>query len=197
MKKKRKGKTVDTWKTKRWYKIVAPKSFEGKEIGEAVSSDPKLLFGRVIRTTLREITGNIPHQNIQLKFKVVDVKGESLETEAVGFELSRSYVGRQTRRMHTLITAITDVTTKDGYKLRLKAVSFGHGDTRLAQKKEIRRIMGELMGATAAKSTFEKLLQEIIYGKVGTELFKPVKKIYPVSKTEVIKCKLLSSPKKK
>lgn len=197
VKKKRKGKTVDTWKAKRWYKIKAPKGFEEKEIGGAVSSDPKLLLGRVIKTTLREITGNIPHQNIQLKFKVVDVKGESLETKAVGFELSRSYVGRQTRRMHTLITAISDVSTKDGYRLRVKVVSFGHGNTRLVQKKEIRRIMAELVESIAAKSTFEKFLQDMIYGKVGSELFKPVKKIYPVSKTEVIKCKILSSPKTK
>ena len=79
----------------------------------------------------------------------------------------------------------------------MKAISFGHGNTRLAQKKEIRKIMNEMIATIAKKNTFEKFLQEVIYGKVGSEMFKPVKKIYPVSKTEVIKCKILSEPTKK
>ncbi len=196
-KKRKKGKAVDSWKAKRWYKVKAPKGFEGKEIGEALSSDPALLIGRIVKTTLREITGNIPHQNIQLKFKITNVKGETAETAPVGFELSRGYVGRQTRRMRTLITAIADATTKDGYKVRLKATSFGHGKTRLMQQKEIRKIMGEMAMSLASKKPFEKLLQDIIYGKVGPEIFKPVKKIYPVSKTEIVKCTVLSAPSKK
>ena len=194
VKKKKKVRSVDTWKSKRWYTIKAPKIFEEKEIGQAVSSDPKLLKGRSVKVTMRDITGNIPHQNVRLTFKVLDAKGESLETVPVGYEYNRGYISRQTRRMHSIITAIADVTTKDGYKLRVKAMSFGHGRMRLAQRKEIRRLTTELLKDTAAKAAYDKLFMDMVHGKVGSEIYKHAKKIYPLSKSEVIKLKVMSTP---
>ncbi len=191
---KKKTRNVDTWKTKRWYTIKAPKAFEEKELGGAISSDPKLLTGRKIRTTLREITGNIPHQNVTLRFKVTDVKGESLTTVPVGFELNRGYTQRQTRRMHSVLNTITDVTTKDKYKLRIKTLSFGHGKMRVAQEKEVRRLTEEYVKNYSEKTSFEKVFTESIYGKIGSEIFKSVKKIYPLTKTQIIKIKVLSAP---
>ena len=197
VKKKKKGKTVDTWKTKRWYTIRAPKLFEEKEVGEAASSDPKLLIGRTVKTTLRAITGNIPHQNVKLVFKVTDVKGESVDTRPVGYELNRGYIQRQIRRMHAVIITLTDAVTKDGYRVRVKTLSFGHGKLRLAQRREVRRITEEYMKKLCTTTSYEKLFKELSYGKVGGEIFKLVRKIYPLSKTEVIKIKLLSTPEKK
>ncbi|MFC2175316.1 30S ribosomal protein S3ae [archaeon] len=197
VKKKKKVKSVDTWKSKRWYTIIAPKMFEGKELGKAVSSDPKLLMGRTVRLTMRDITGNIPHQNVKLAFKVIDVKGESLETTPISHELNRGYISRQTRRMHSVITTITTVVTKDGYTLRLTALSFGHGRMKLAQRKEIRRLTEELLTTTAASTSYEKLYGEMLHGKVGSEIYKRAKKIYPLTRSEVIKSRVMSAPAEK
>lgn len=193
---KKKSRVVDTWKTKRWYTIRAPKAFEEKELGKAISSDPKLLIGRSIKTTLRDITGNIPHQNITIKLKVTDVKGESLTTKLAGFEFNRGYIQRQTRRMHSIITTITDATTKDGYKIRVKALSFGHGKMHVAQEKEVRRITTNRVKTFCEATPFEKIFLESIYGKLAAEIFKLVKKIYPLTKTEIIKIKILAVPEK-
>ncbi|MCK4328187.1 MAG: 30S ribosomal protein S3ae [Candidatus Diapherotrites archaeon] len=197
IKKKKKVRAVDTWKSKRWYTIKAPKIFEEKEIGKAVSSDPKLLTGRSIKVTMRDITGNIPQQNIKLNFKVTDVKGESLETMPVAYEYNRGYISRQTRRMHSIITTIADVATKDGYRLRVKALSFGHGKMKLIQRKEIRRITEEMLKATAAKTTYDRLFLDMLHGKVGSEIYKSAKKIYPITRSEIVKSRILAAPQKK
>ena len=197
VKKKKKVRTVDSWKSKRWYTIKAPKMFEEKELGQAVSSDPKLLMGRAVKITMRDLTGNIPHQNVKLGFTVTDVKGESLETTAVSHELNRGYISRQTRRMHSVITAITDVVTKDGYKLRLTALSFGHSKMKLAQRKEIRRLTVEYLIDAASKTTYDKFFGEMLHGKVGSEIYKRAKKIYPLTRSEVVKSRVMAAPEKK
>jgi len=193
---RKKGKAADTWKTKRWYKIRAPKNFEEKEIGEAVSSEPKNLMGRTINITLREVTGNMPHQNVHLIFKVYDVKGESADTIAVGHEMDRGYLNRQTRRMHSIVPDVLDVMTKDGYALRIKSLSFAHGLMRAEQRKEVRRITEAVIKETSEKTAYDQLFQDMIYGKVSAEVYKRAKKIYPLTKSEIIKSTLLAAPEK-
>ena len=43
-----KKKTVDKWKKKTWFTIIAPKEFDRKEIGTTVSEKPQSVMGRVI-----------------------------------------------------------------------------------------------------------------------------------------------------
>ncbi len=44
----RKRRMVDTWKTKKWYNVLAPKMFEEVKIGETIVSSPEDLIGRTL-----------------------------------------------------------------------------------------------------------------------------------------------------
>ena len=94
MTKKKKKTTANKWKTKKWYTIHAPPLFEEKEIGEAVSSDSQLLIGRIVKATLKDITGSYAQDHIQLNFKINDVKGTKATTRTYGHELQKAYMKR-------------------------------------------------------------------------------------------------------
>mgnify|MGYP000610232714 CR=1 FL=1 len=191
----RKKKKIDTWKTKKWYTIVAPPSFNEKELGETPASNPERLIGRSINVTLAELTEKRAQQYVGLKFKITEVKGEKALTSIQGHELQRGYVGRQTRRMKTLITVIFKIVTKDGKKLQVQVIAFGKERSDKAQEKNIRKMIIEAVEKKAKKTTFEKLFQEIVFGKLSAELFAEVKKVFPLTRVEVTKTKVLEGSK--
>ncbi len=192
--KKKKKKSVDTWKTKKWFIIAAPKAFEGKELGQTIATKPEELIGRAVKSTLRQITGNISHQHVQLRFKVMDVKGQTVNTEVIGNEIQRGYIGRQTRRMKSLVPAIFRVQTKDKKKLQITALAFGRHSMRIGQKKDMRKKMVELITDIAKENSYHKFVQEAVYAKVSATIIKDLKKIYPIQRVELIKVRLLSTP---
>ena len=188
----KKKKTVDRWKTKRWYALNAPKCFEEKPIGHTVASDPSQAAGRVVKATLKEITGNMSHQSIGLRFKISDVRGESASTEVLGHEMQRGYIMRQLKRMRSIINAIFTVKTKDGYSVRITAIAFARKKMTVSQESAIRKIIIEGISKQAGKTSFDKLFQEMAFGKISGDLFKDIKKIYPVARIEVTKSRVLS-----
>ena len=191
-----KKKKVDTWKTKKWYKVVAPKSFEEKDLGEIVSSDPKKLIDRVMRTSMRELIGSMSHQSTMLNFKIVDVKGTTAHTVLVGHEVQRSYIGRQLKRMKSVISMIIDLSTKDAPRVRATAICFARGKMRAGQKALIRKKVADMLQDRGKKGDFNKLVQSIIFGKASTEMYAELKKVYPISKVEVTKTRILPTAKK-
>ncbi|MCD6522933.1 MAG: 30S ribosomal protein S3ae [Candidatus Diapherotrites archaeon] len=193
----RKKKTADRWKTKKWYTLLAPKCFEEKEIGQTVASEPKQIVGRIIRTPLNVITGNISQQSMILKFRVVDVKGEYGKTAIAGHEIQRGYMERLVRRMHSIVTAIGPVTTKDGYTLQITSVAIARNKMASTQRKAIRKVMYDYIKTKASKMKLDKFFQEMIFGKVSSEIAKEIKKIYPVSRVEIKKSRIISEPGKK
>lgn len=182
-----KKKKVDTWKTKKWYKIVAPPSFNEKELGETPSSEPKSLVGRTIKVTLGELTEKRAQQYVGLTFKVDKISGEHAQTTIVGHELQRGYIGRQARRMKSVVKAIFEVKTKDKKEVEIQVLCLARAGMDAKQEKGVREKMVQLVTADAKKKSFEKLFQEIVFGKLSAELFAEVKKIFPVTRTEITK----------
>lgn len=53
---KRAAAAKDKWKMKEWYIVYAPDFFGSKEIGLTPADDPEKVIGRVIETTLKDLT---------------------------------------------------------------------------------------------------------------------------------------------
>ena len=104
----KKKKTIDTWKTKEWYSLVAPVAFNEKEFGETPSSAPEKLKGRTCKPTLREITGNLKKSHINLTLRIKDIKGKKAYTELAGHEIQRDYVRRLIRRRMNVVRLVSD-----------------------------------------------------------------------------------------
>ncbi|AFK50825.1 30S ribosomal protein S3Ae [Thermogladius calderae 1633] len=190
----RKGVIKDKWKLKKWFNIVAPQSFGGVVLATTPSDDPMKLIGRTVETTLYDLTGDISQVHVKLYFQVVDVQGDQAITRFKGHELARDYMRSLIRRKSSKIQGIFDVTTKDGYVVRLTIVTLTSFRCNTSQKKAIRRIMREYIYEKASSLTLDELVNEILGGKVSADIAERTRKIYPVRRVEVYKSKLLMVP---
>ncbi len=184
----------DRWKLKKWYTVVAPKVFGEAVVGTTPADDPLKLIGRVLETTLYDLTGDFTQVHVRLYFQIVDVEGETAKTRFKGHELARDYMKSLTRRKSSKIQGIFNVTTKDGYGLRITVTAFTSYRCKSSQKRAIRKIMGEIVTKRASEMTLDELIQAMLFGKLSMEIFEAAKKIYPLRKVEIYKSKLLTIP---
>ncbi len=189
-------RTVDTWKTKRWYRIVSPPMFGEKDIGMTPANKPEKVIGRTVDVDMYSLTGKRDLQHIKIKFKIKGLNGETAVTTPIGHEMQRAYIGRVTRRMHTIVTTIPTVMTKDGYKVQLTAIALSRRKAQSSQKEAIRKLMNEKIAEAAGKN-FEKFFHDIIYGQLAGDIYKEARKIYPLNGVHIVKSEILENPELK
>lgn len=192
------GVSADTWRQKKWYTVVAPEVFGSAPLGTTPADDPDKLIGRVMETTLFDITGDFAHVHIKLYFQIVRVEGDTAYTRFKGHELLRDYLRSLTRRKSSKITGIFDVWTKDEYGLRITAVVFTRYRCKTSQKKLIRKRMQEIIEERARNSTLDELIQAMVFsdqeGSLAFSVEEAARKIYAIRKVEIAKSKLLWVP---
>jgi small subunit ribosomal protein S3Ae len=186
-----KRRKVDTWKTKDWYEVFAPKAFGEVKIADTPASNPEDLKGRTVETTMKDITGDFSKQYIKLKFQVEDVKGKKAYTVFKRQSLSREYMRSQIRRKSTRVEGVSDVVTKDGKKLRVKAIALALGRAQVAQEKAIRKKMHEIVEKAAKEKDLEQFVREVVQGSVSIEMYRAAGKIFPLKRVEIRKVRVL------
>lgn len=187
--KKQVGRRVEGWKAKSWYKVYAPEYFERVYLGETIAGDSKKVIGRVMRTTLGEMTSDYSKQNIKMNFKVVSVGGDSAYTEFVGHEVTKDYLRAMVKRRTSRIDSLVLLTTKEGRKIRVTTTCFTITRADMSQVKAIRSAMTEFLIAKSASMTYDQFVRDMLLGELSREIFKIIKKIYPTRRVEVIKSK--------
>ncbi len=195
---RRRARVKDKWSMKKWYTLIAPEYFGLAEIGETPADDPQKVINRTVEVTLAELTNDYSNQNPYKKliFKVYRVAGDNAYTKFHRFEMMREYINSLVRRRTSKIDDVIDVTTADGYVLRVKPVAFTIKRCKTSQKSAIRKIMREIITNNASQKNFVQFLQECILGRIPSEIYKNAKKIYPLRRVEIRKIELLSEPKK-
>lgn len=196
-KKRRQARVKDKWTMKKWFILIAPEYFGMAEIGETPADDESKVIGRTVEITLAELTNDYSNQNPYKKliFKVYRVAGENAYTKFHRFELTREYLNSLTRRRTSKIEDVIDVTTTDGYTLRVKPVAFTVKRCKTSQKRAIRAVMREIVTNYGNSEKFVQFLQECVLGKIPSEIYKNAKKIYPLRRVEIRKIELLKEPK--
>jgi len=184
-------KMKDKWRAKQWYKIYAPDMFDGKEIPETPADDPSKLLGRVVEVTMQELTSDFSKSNIKLKFKVTRIAGLEAHTIFVGHDLTSDYIRRLTRRRRTKIDGVYDVTTKDGYRVRVKPMAIAEHRIQSSQKSTIRNIMKDVLLKEASKQLLGEFVKNIISGEMSREIFKACKPIYTLKRIEMRRSEIL------
>ncbi len=192
------GGIRDTWKLKNWYQVVAPPVFGNAFLGTTPADDPDKLIGRVMEVTLFDITGDYSYVHVKLYFQIIKVEGDTAYTRFKGHELLRDYIRSLTRRKSSKITGIFNVWTKDGYGLRVTAMTFTRYRCKTSQKKAIRKVMQEIITQKAQESTLDEFIQLMVYsdqeGSLAQLIDERARKIYPLRKVEIAKSKLLWVP---
>ena len=184
----------DKWKLKKWYEVIAPPLFGGISLGTIPADDPLKLIGRVLETTLYDITGDITQVHVKLYFQIINVEENKAYTRIKGHELARDYMKSLIRRKSSKIQGIFDIKTKDEYVRRITLVALTSYRCKTSQKRAIRKIMRDYIFKRAAELTLDELYNEILSGKVSNDLAVLARKIYPIRRVEVYKTKLLMIP---
>jgi small subunit ribosomal protein S3Ae len=191
---KRRGRTKDKWRDKKWYNVMSPPYFGGVELGAIPSDDPAKLVGRIVDGTLYDITNDFAHQYLKLYFRIEDVEGRTARTVFKGHEYSRDFLRSLVRRRTTRVDGIFNVKTKDNYGLTLAASVFTLSRIKTSQEHDIRSIMRKIIADKANTLTFDQFVQELVLGKIASDIYNESKKISPLRHVGVRKSKLTLQP---
>ncbi len=189
-KKGKRKRVIDKWKKKKWYKILAPKSFNQREIGETPSEKDSLVLNRVVLVSARDLGIQTKKQHLSLKFKVFDVQGLKAQTKTVQIEIKPSFLRRIIRRRSSKMEVNQTEYLKDGSKAKIKTVAISLHKLSQKKKKSIRKLLFEKVKAISKSKDFEELIQEIIFGTHFEKAFNEIKKIAPMKRVEIVKASL-------
>jgi len=174
--------------------VVSPPYFGNVELGLVPASDPSKLIGRVVESTLYDITNDFSHQYLKMYFQITEVDGKTAKTIFKGHEYSRDYLRSLVRRRTTRVDGIFNVTTRDGYKLRVSVCAFTLSRIKTSQEEAIRKIMQKIVEEKASQLTYDQFVQEAVLGKIASDIYNEAKKIAPLRHVGVRKSKLLYRP---
>lgn len=184
-------KLKDKWRQKKWYVVIAPAAFGNVELGRTLADDPQKLVGRVLETTLYNITEDFSQLHIKLRFKITRVEGDKAYTIFKGHDLARDYLRSLVRRGSSRIDGIYPISSKDGYRMRIGILAISTVRTKSSQKRSIRRIMEETIKKKDGQLLYDELAQELVLGKIASEIYNAAKSVYPLRKIEVRKSELV------
>jgi len=187
-------KKAEGWKAKKWYDITTPDIFGKVSIGTTPADDTSKLVGRVIDTTLSDLTNDLGKQNVKMHFKIINVSDQSVNTKFIGHELTRDYMRSLVKRRTSLVESNIVVTTKDGYKIHLKPMSLTIKRASSSQIDAIRDIMNGILRERGEELNFEPFIHEVVLGKLASDIYKKAKIIYPLRRVEIGKTKILAEP---
>lgn len=182
----------DKWRAKVWYKVFSPKYFGEVELFSIPVAEGQSPVGRTVEATLYDLTGDPAHQTIIMKFQINKVKELRADTFFKGHEYARDYLRSLTRRGSSKIDAIINLKTKDGALLRVYPMACTAHRIKTSQQKTIRKIMLRIVEEKAKNLNFDQFVQEMILGKIASDIYNEAKKIAPLRHVGFRKSKVLS-----
>jgi len=184
-------KVRDKWRSKTWYMVMAPPYFGNTELGGVPAEEQEKLVGRTIDATLYDVTGDFSHQYLKMYFQINEVDGKTAHTIFKGHEYSRDYLRSLVRRRTTKVDGLFKVTTKDGFNLRVAVSAFTLSRVKTSQERDIRAIMAKIIKEKAANLTIDQFAQEMVLGKIASDIYNEAKKIAPLRHVGIRKSKLI------
>merc|ERR1712002_517968 len=205
-----KKKVIDPFSKKDWYDVKAPAMFKVRQIGKTlvsrtvgtkIASDG--LKGRVFEYNQADLHGDESSYR-KMKLIVEDVQGKHCLTNFHGMSLTRDKLCSMVKKWQTLIEASVDVSTTDGYKVRMFSIGFTHKRTNQikktsyaqhAQVVNIRAKMVEIMQREVSTVDLPGLVNKLLPDSIAKDIEKTCHRIYPLHDVHIRKVKILKKPK--
>lgn len=174
--------------------VVAPSFFGNVELGSIPAEEPDQLIGRVVEATLYDITADFSHHYLKMFFQVSQIDGKTAKTLFKGHEYSRDYLRSLVRRRTTKVDSLINLTTKDGYKLRIAVSALTLSRIKTSQEKIIRKIMDKTIHEKANALSLDQFVQEMVLGKIASDIYNQAKEVAPLRHVGIRKSKLVAQP---
>jgi len=182
---------IDSWKTKRKYKIIAPENFENKELGLLISSDPKKLIGRKVVFSLRDLNGDRQKQHLNIILKINDVEGDRAKTVFDSFEVNKKYLISKVHTGSDVIDHVENVEIKD-YKVKIKTMVTTTNKVHRSMRRDIVKTISEVLKGYK-NTNLNEFIEMVLFGKINMEIFRRAKKICPMGRVEIRSLKPLEA----
>jgi len=183
-------------KKKKWCPIITPEAFGSRMIGESLLDDASQLMNRTVTVNMMQLSGDMKKQNLNIMFKVTDVKDGKGFTEAARFEMSPSSVKRLAKRERDKISDSFVVKTADEKLVRIKPLlitnNLTKGSVRAALVKNCRAAVKEKVNRTR----LDQLIIEMVEYKFQKEMRDAMHTTYPLRTFEVRMLSLETKKKK-
>ncbi len=176
---------------KRWLPVIAPKSFESVALGECYVERPEQAVGKTIRTNLMTLTGDMRRQVIEIRFDVVKVGEGKALTAVTGYELLPSGVKRLVRRGRSKVDDSFLVKSATGRLVRIKPLIITANPASERACSALRLTTRERLKQLVSSFSFDKLVQELVHGRIQRALKEPLNKIHPIKTIDIRMCLLL------
>jgi len=167
-------------KKKIWYKILAPKLFGQKEIGESYLASTDNAMGRTLKINLKDLTGNVKDQNGYVVFDITKVSGTMLQTAVRGYELTAAFVKRSVRKNTNRLDDYYEFVSKDGKKIVIKSLMITLHKVNRSICSELRRQLQAGLNEEIAKNDFEVFFGNLVSNRLQSGLRKRLAKVYPL-----------------
>jgi len=194
---RRKGRTKDKWREKRWITVHAPESFNVVPIAYVPITNDENAIGRVLEVTLYDILKGDPSQHqYKMYFQIDKVDGDKASTIFKRFEYSKEFLRSLVRRGSSKINFIIDIKTKDGYIFRVKVIALTHRQLNTSRKHALRLIAKDVINKTVPDMTVDQFVQATCYSKINSDIMAAFKKVIRVRHVGLEKVKLIRTADK-
>ena len=184
----------DKWRAKTWYMVIAPSFFGNIELGSIPAQEEQMLIGRVVEATLFDITGDFSHHYLKMFFQIHAIEGKTARTLFKGHEYSRDYLRSLVRRRTTKVDGLFNLVTKDGFKLRISVSALTLSRIKTSQEQIIREMMEKIIRQKAATLSLDQFVQEMVLGKIASDIYNQAKLVAPLRHVGIRKSKLIKAP---
>ena len=207
-----KKRTVDPLTRKEWFQLRAPVPFKSESFGYTCANKTaglKKVEDAVRGRVVTYLQADLSQQNTdylwrKVKLIVDEVAGKDARTSFYGLDTTRDELCFSIKKWRTMIEAVCDVKTNDGYILRVFTIAFTRKIERQkrhtayalsSQVKLIRKKIIEIINKEVNKSNITQILEAFTSEVVHEKITKEIKKIYPVENIKVRKIKVIQRPK--
>lgn len=171
------------WKQKRPYVIQAPDKFDYQELGVTFASDPKLLVGRTINVSLADLVNDRAKQHLLVVFEICEVAGDKAKTRFKKFMINPGFLKSKVRKGMSKIDYQAKLEVADG-RLVVKLMILAVQKISSPKKRDIVAGTGKVL-AKYRDVKMDEFIQQVLFGKIGTEVYRRVKKVCPINRVEV------------
>ncbi|MCL4113921.1 UNVERIFIED_CONTAM: hypothetical protein GTU68_026618 [Idotea baltica] len=161
--------------------------------------------GRVVEAVQADLAnGQDAYAWRKIRLVIDDTRGRDALTSFYGVDMTRDQFCALIKKRKTLIEAVQDVKSQDGYVLRVFAIAFTKetfGQKRKtnyalsSQQKSIRRKINEIVAKEISKANANQILNLFTSEVVEKKITKEVSPIYPVRNVRIRKIKVIQRPK--
>jgi small subunit ribosomal protein S3Ae len=184
------AKKIGVWKQKSVYTIIAPENFDSQELGETIASNPENLIGRTIDVSLRDLTGDKTKQYLKVIFEIKEIKGNKAHTGFRVFNVNPGYMRSRVRKGASKIDCIHRIEVEPKVRVQVKVTTVMHQSIKTSRSKDITVRIREILDKHR-NTKLDDFVQSTLFGKLGTEIYRDIKKIAPVRRVEIEQVKVI------